>query len=456
MKPTILVVEDKESMAEMLVQALGAEGYAVETAVDGAQGIKRLREMRPDLVLTDLKLPKKDGLAVLAEAKSRDPLLPVIVMTAFGTIETAVKAVKEGACDFLTKPFEMDHLLLVVRRAIESRQLLTENLLLREEFAEKIGTPRIIGKSPAIEEVTRVIQRVAPAQTTVLLQGESGTGKELFARAVHHLSPRKDNPFVAINCAAIPRELLETELFGHERGSFTGAVERRIGKFELAHRGTIFLDEVGDLDPALQAKLLRVLQDQSFERVGGNVPIQVDVRIVAATNRDLKKLVDAKAFREDLYYRLSAFPVTIPPLRDRREDIPALAEFFLTRACAEMKKPAKRLSKGAVEALESWSWPGNVRELENALDRAVILSEGEELAPEHLGLPGGGAGARSLADLPADAGLHEVGAAAAAEAEARLIRKALGETGGNKSKAGVRLKVSYETLLTKIKDYGIE
>ena len=237
---------------------------------------------------------------MLAEAKSRDPLLPVIVMTAFGTIETAVKAVKEGACDFLTKPFEMDHLLLVVRRAIESRQLLTENLLLREEFAEKIGMPRIIGKSPAIEEVTRVIQRVAPAQTTVLLQGESGTGKELFARAVHHLSPRKENPFVAINCAAIPRELLETELFGHERGSFTGAVERRIGKFELAHRGTIFLDEVGDLDPALQAKLLRVLQDQSFERVGGNVPIQVDVRIVAATNRDLKKLVDAKAFREDL------------------------------------------------------------------------------------------------------------------------------------------------------------
>ncbi|MBI1864755.1 MAG: sigma-54-dependent Fis family transcriptional regulator [Nitrospirae bacterium] len=456
MKPTILVVEDKESMAEMLVQALGAEGYAVETAADGAQGIKRLREMRADVVITDLKLPKKDGLAVLAEAKSRDPLLPVIVMTAFGTIETAVKAVKEGAYDFLTKPFEMDHLLLVVRRAVESRQLLTENLLLREEFAEKIGMPRIIGKGPAIGEVTRVIQRVAPAQTTVLLQGESGTGKELFARAVHHLSPRKENPFVAINCAAIPRELLETELFGHERGSFTGAVERRIGKFELAHRGTIFLDEVGDLDPSLQAKLLRVLQDQSFERVGGNAPIQVDVRVVAATNRDLKKLVDAKAFREDLYYRLSAFPVTIPPLRDRREDIPALAEFFLTRACAEMKKPVKRLSKGAVEALQSWTWPGNVRELENALDRAVILSEAEELAPEHLGLPGGGASAHGPGDLPADAGLHEVGAAAAAEAEARLIRKVLAETGGNKSKAAIRLKVSYKTLLTKIKDYGIE
>ncbi len=456
MKPTILVVEDKESMAEMLVQALGAEGYAVETAADGAQGIKRLREMRVDLVLTDLKIPKKDGLAVLTEAKLRDPLLPVVVMTAFGTIETAVKAVKEGAFDFLTKPFEMEHLLLVVRRAIESRQLLTENLLLREEFSEKIGMPRIIGKSPAIEEVTRVIQRVAPAQTTVLLQGESGTGKELFARAVHNLSPRKDNPFVAINCAAIPRELLETELFGHERGSFTGAVERRIGKFELAHRGTIFLDEVGDLDPSLQAKLLRVLQEQAFERVGGNAPIRIDVRVVAATNQDLKKLVSETAFREDLFYRLSAFPVTIPPLRERREDIPALAEFFLTRACAEMKKPVKRLSKGAIEALQSWAWPGNIRELENVLDRAVIMGEEDEIKPEDLGLPGGGASARSPGELAADAGLHEVGAAAAAEAEARLIRKVLVETGGNKSKAAIRLKVSYKTLLTKIKDYGIE
>ena len=286
---------------------------------------------------------------------------------------------KEGACDFLTKPFEMDHLLLVVRRAIESRQLLTENLLLREEFAgEDRHAPDHRQESGDRGGHARHPARGARPDDRPPA-GESGTGKELFARAVHHLSPRKDNPFVAINCAAIPRELLETELFGHERGSFTGAVERRIGKFELAHRGTIFLDEVGDLDPALQAKLLRVLQDQSFERVGGNVPIQVDVRIVAATNRDLKKLVDAKAFREDL---LPPFGVSgdDPPARSA-EDIPALAEFFLTRACAEMKKPAKRLSKGAVEALESWSWPGNVRELENALDRAVILSEGEELAP---------------------------------------------------------------------------
>src|SRR5512140_651188 len=338
-------------MLDMLRQTLEAEGYRVIPAKDGAEGIKKLADERIGLVLTDLKLPKKDGFEVLKAVKQDNPLLPVIVMTAFGTIETAVKAVKEGAYDFLTKPFDTDHLLVLIKRALDTSRLAAENILLREEFAEKLGFPKIIGKSGQLQDITSKIQKVAPTNATVLIHGESGTGKELFARAIHYLSNRKEGPFIAINSAAIPRELLESELFGYERGAFTGAEARKLGKLEMADKGTVFLDEIGDMDLTLQAKILRVIQEQVIERVGGNRPIKIDVRIIAATNKDIEKAVEAKLFREDLFYRLNVFPITIPPLRERREDIPLLAQQFLAKYSAEVRKGPVTLSDEALDIL---------------------------------------------------------------------------------------------------------
>lgn len=337
---TILVIEDKDSMRAMLKQTLEGEGYEVIPAKDGAEGIKRFADERVSLVLTDLKLPKKDGFEVLKAVKADNPLLPVIVMTAFGTIEIAVKAVKEGAYDFLTKPFDTDHLIVLIKRALDATRVAAENILLKSELADRFGFPTIIGKSKLLQDITTSIQKVAPTNASVLLNGESGTGKELFARAIHYLSPRKDGPFVAINSAAIPRELLESELFGYERGAFTGADARKLGRLELADKGTVFLDEIGDMDLSLQAKLLRVLQEQTIQRVGSNKTIKIDVRIVTATNKDLSKAVADKSFREDLFYRLNVFPITIPPLRERRDDIPPLAGHFLAKFCAEVKKGA--------------------------------------------------------------------------------------------------------------------
>src|SRR5512143_3796745 len=308
MADTILVIEDKDSMLDMLKQTLEAEGYRVVLAQDGAEGIRKLADERIGLVLTDLKLPKKDGFEVLKAVQQDNPLVPVIVMTAFGTIETAVRAVKEGAYDFLTKPFDTNHLLLLIKRALDATRMATRNILLTTEFADRLGAPTIIGRSKALQDITACIQKVAPTNATVLIHGESGTGKELFARALHFLSQRKDGPFVAINSAAIPRELLESELFGYEKGAFTGADARKLGKLELADKGTVFLDEIGDMDLSLQAKLLRVLQEQVIERVGGGKPIKIDVRVVAATNKNMDKAVEAKLFREDLFYRLNVFP----------------------------------------------------------------------------------------------------------------------------------------------------
>ena len=455
---TILIVEDKESMALMLSQAVEAEGYEVIVARDGREGIQKFKESRADLVVTDLKLPHKNGLEVLEAVMEHSPLTPVILMTAYGTIETAVKAVKEGAYDFLTKPFDPDHLLILIGKALERQRLVTENIILREEFAKHLKLPRIIGKSPKLLEVVDKVQKAAPSHTTVLLLGESGTGKELFARAVHYLSPRKEAAFVAINCAAIPRDLLESELFGHEKGAFTGAVGRKLGKFELADKGTLFLDEIGDMDLALQAKLLRVLEGAEYMRVGGVAKIKVNVRVVAATNQDLQAAMARQAFREDLYYRLSVFPIMIPPLRERKEDIPALVEHFMNYFCQELKKPAKTLAPAAMELLINHHWTGNVRELQNVIERAVILSEGRTITPDELGLrvreP---VQAVALAQgLPTEGTLQEVGSAAAHWAEERLIRKVLKETGGNKTRAAEILQASYKTLLTKIKDYGIE
>jgi len=453
---TILVIEDKESMLDMLKQTLEAEGYQVIPARDGAEGIRKLADERIGLVLTDLKLPKKDGFEVLKAVKQDNPLLPVIVMTAFGTIETAVKAVKEGAYDFLTKPFDTGHLLVLIKRALDASRMASENILLREEFAERLGLPKIIGKSAQMQEIMSKIQKVAPTNATVLVHGESGTGKELFARAIHHLSNRKDAPFIAINSAAIPRELLESELFGYERGAFTGADARKLGKLELADKGTVFLDEIGDMDMALQAKLLRVLQEQVIERVGGGKPIKIDVRVVAATNKHIEQAVAAKLFREDLFYRLNVFPITIPPLRERRDDVPALAQNFLNKYSAEVRKGPLAISPEAMDILMKSPWKGNVRELENVIERAVIYADGGVIRAQDLGISESSILDALAEHVPLDGPLHEIAAAATRIVESRRIRQVLKLTGGNKSRAAEVLQVSYKTLLTKIKDYQLE
>lgn len=453
---TILVVEDKESMAKMLKETLESEGYRVISARDGLEGIRYLKESRVDLVLTDLKLPPKNGIDILKASKEENPLRPVIIMTAYGSVETAVTAIKEGAFDFITKPFDTDHLLMLIKRAIETQRLFTENILLKEEFASKLGFPRIIGKSEKITSVAQLVQKVASTKTTVLLLGESGTGKELFARAIHNLSNRKLYPFVPINCAAIPRDLLESELFGHEKGSFTSADTKKLGKFELADKGTIFLDEIGDMDLTIQSKLLRAIEDGEIERVGAVKTIKVDVRIVAASNKDLEKAVEDKKFREDLYYRLNVFPIRIPPLRDRNEDIPLLVEYFTNKYCLEIKTPVKSISKEALDTLMNYHWKGNVRELENAIERAVILCDGDMIMPEHFILSRQFGPELSEIPICTQGTLEAIAKEALRKAETKRIVSALKDTKGNKSKAAELLQVSYKTLLTKIKEYGIE
>lgn len=453
---TILVVEDKESMSKMLKDALESEGYRVICARDGMEGLRQLKESRIDLVLTDLKLPGKNGIDILKASKEENQLMPVIVMTAYGSVEAAVAAMKEGAFDFITKPFDLDHLLMLIKRALETQKLLTENILLKEEFVSKLGLPRIIGKSEKITDVAQMVQKVAPTKTTVLLLGESGTGKELFARAIHNLSHRRNYPFVPINCAAIPKDLLESELFGHEKGSFTGADAKKLGKFELADGGTVFLDEIGDMDLTLQSKLLRAIEESEIERVGGIKAIKVDVRIIAASNKDLEKAIEDKGFREDLYYRLNVFPIKIPPLKERKEDIPLLVDYFINRYCLEIKTSIKSISKEALDILMNYHWKGNVRELENTIERSIILCDGDIITPEHIVLT-----QRPVADsmelpLLSEGTLEDVAKRALKIAETQRIVEALRETKGNKSRAAEILRVSYKTLLTKIKEYGIE
>ncbi len=366
----LLLVEDKNELRAMLRKALERSGYSVDEAPDGSAAIQKVRARRYLLVITDLKMPGASGLDVLRETKHADATIPVILLTAFGSVEEAVTAMKEGAFDFLQKPVDLDHLKLLVQRAARQQELLRENLLLREEYTARYGFPRIVGEHASIREISQQIQRIAATDSTALLLGESGTGKELFARAIHHLSNRREQPFVALNCAAIPEGLVENELFGHERGAFTGAGARKVGKMDLAHHGTLFLDEIGELPLAIQAKLLRVLEERRFERVGGTQLIEVDVRIVVATNRDLQKLMQEKLFREDLYFRISAVPITIPALRDRGNDVLLLAEYFLEKFTREFAKPGLELSPDAKQRLVEYRWPGNVRELQNTLERA--------------------------------------------------------------------------------------
>ncbi|PYR77308.1 MAG: transcriptional regulator [Acidobacteria bacterium] len=445
----------------MLRHALERQGHAVLEARDQPEALRFLQQGQADLVLSDLRLPAGDGFGVLRAAKEIDTDTPVIVMTAYGSIEDAVAAMKEGALDFLAKPIDPDHLLLLVTRALEQRRIVTENLLLKEELAVRRGAPQLVGEDPSLRKLFASLQRAATTDTTVLLEGESGTGKELFARSLHALSQRSDGPFVAINCAAIPETLLETELFGHEKGAFTGAHARKPGKFELAHHGTLFLDEIGDLPMSLQAKILRALEEKRFERVGGTASVQVDVRLVAATNKGLRAAVAAKRFREDLFFRLSVFPITVPPLRDRPGDIPLLARYFVDRFCRDLKKRPLVLSAPAQEQLQSYRWPGNVRELQNCIERAVILAEGDTILPRHLNL--------SFAEPPVDenapsawahvdlsGSLTEVTRRVTAEIEKLKIEETLREAGGNKGRAAELLQVSYKTLLAKLREHGIE
>jgi DNA-binding NtrC family response regulator len=453
---TILVVEDKESMAQMLKETLELEGYEIIIARDGAEGIRIIRENKAEIVLTDLKLPRKDGIEVLKASKDENPMIPVIVMTAFGSVETAVNAMKSGAYDFITKPIDTDYLLLLIKRALSNRRLVTENLLLKDALSHHLGISDIVGKSPLMIKVAEDIRKVSQAKTTVLLLGESGTGKELFARAVHDLSPRKEYPFVPINCAAIPRGLLESELFGYEKGAFTGAGEKKLGKFELANRGTLFLDEIGEMDVVLQTKVLRALQEGEIDRVGGTNPIRVDIRIIAASNRDIEAAVVDNTFRQDLFYRLSVFPIIIPPLRDRKDDIPVLAEYFISKYAAEMNKPLKDITGDAIDMLKNYSWKGNVRELENVIERTMILCEGNTITQKDLRLTLPAASSEITGDIAMDGTLDQVAKEALRIAESRRIKKALEDTHGNKTRAAEILKVSYKTLLTKIKEYKLE
>ncbi len=456
----ILIVEDKDSLRTMLRHALERQGHAVLEARDQPEAVRMLQHS-PAIVLSDLRLPEGDGFGVLRASKEFDADTPVIVMTAYGSIEDAVAAMKEGALDFLAKPVDPDHLALLVARALEQRRMVTENLLLKEELAVRRGAPQLVGEDLSLRKVFASLQKAAATDTTVLLEGESGTGKELFARSLHALSQRADAPFVAINCAAIPETLLETELFGHEKGAFTGAVARKLGKFEMAHRGTLFLDEIGDLPLALQAKILRALEERRFERVGGTATVQVDVRLVAATNRGLRAAVAARRFREDLFFRLSVFPITVPPLRDRPGDIPLLARFFVDRFCRDMKKKPLTLSPAALEQLVSYRWPGNVRELQNCIERAVILTDGDAIFPRHLNLSFVTLEAENqpvdpFADLDLSGSLMDATKRALAVVERVKIEQVLKEADNVKGRAAELLQISYKMLLAKLKEHRLE
>ncbi len=451
----VLLVEDKSGMRDMLTRVLSREGYEVTACEDGRQAMDHLLGTRFDMVLTDLKMPGADGFEVLRAARAADAEIPVVVMTAHGSIEAAVSAMRDGAFDFITKPFDPDHLTLLLEKAANSRRMAVENRVLKRT-ARHQGAPDLIGESGALAIVREQVARVANTDTTVLLTGESGTGKELFAQLVHASSPRKDGPFIAVNCAAVPAELLESEFFGHEKGAFTGAEGRRIGQFELAQGGTIFLDEIGDMDLVLQAKLLRVLQEGCVTRVGGGTVIPLDVRVVAATNQDLPQRVQQGRFREDLYYRLSGFPILIPPLREREGDPALLAAHFVARYAREMGRPVSGFSAEALAQVSAYDWPGNVRELQNCVERSVILATGDTIAQIDVAASPGRVSQNSGPHIPLDRPLQEVAADAQSHYETACIRRALDLTGGNKTRAAEVLGVSYKTLLSKIKDYNIE
>ncbi len=437
---TILVVDDDAGFRKLLETILTGEGYTVETAASVRDAAAAGDRRQFHLVLTDLRLPDGDGLEVLRRFAERSPETPVIMITAFATVCNAVEAMKLGAADYIGKPLSSpEELRLLVRRTLDQSRIAQERELLREEEKARINCDNLIARDPKMLEALEMVRRVAPTAATVLLMGESGTGKEVLARCIHANSPRADRAFVAVNCAALAPSLIESELFGHERGSFTGAVAQHVGRFERAHRGTLFLDEIGELDANLQSKLLRVLQEKTFERVGGTRQIGVDVRVIAATNRDLKRQVGEGRFREDLFYRLNTFPLVVPPLRERRADIAALARHFLSRAARNLKKPEMVLTQGAENALLLYDWPGNVRELENVMERVAILCDRRVEARD---LP--------IGDRPA-----QVQPLLWKDIERQAIEDALRMNGGNRTRAARQLGISLRTLQYRLKEWGV-
>jgi DNA-binding NtrC family response regulator len=442
----ILVVEDDTLMQDFLKEALTKLELSVDSASSGEEALEKIQSSHYDLILSDLRMPALSGMEVLKAAKSHLPDSQVVMMTAFGSIESAVEAMKLGAFHYVTKPIKADELEVVVKKALQVNKLQTENKRLRDEVEGRYRFSNIVGKSPLMQRVFDQIQTVAETNSNVLISGETGTGKEIVAKAIHYNSARKEFPFISINCAAIPEGLIESELFGHEKGAFTGAIRTNLGRFELAHGGTILMDEISETSPALQAKLLRVLQEKQFERLGSGTPLQVDVRVVATSNRDLKDLVRQGKFREDLYYRLNVLPIHMPPLRDRKEDITLLIQFFLDRYNQQAGKKVERVEEKALDVLIDYHWPGNVRELENYMERAVVVSKKAVL---------------TLADFPMELVYYssetaDGDAVSLAESEKQLILKTLRECSDNRTRAAGKLGITTRTLRNKLKEYGMK
>jgi two-component system response regulator HydG len=451
MTSKILVVEDEPAHRKMLEAVLTAEGYEVVPAADGEAAVAAVEKRFFDLILMDIRMQGQGGIEALRAIKAISPGIPVIMMTAYASVETAVAALKSGAFDYLTKPLDIDELKIMLARALEHYRLEAENRQLREELGDRFDFSNIIGKSPSMKKLFATLSLVAPAEVTVLIHGESGTGKELVANAIHHNSPRGARPFIKVNCAALPENLLESELFGHEKGAFTGAHARRKGRFLQAHQSSIFLDEIAEMAPATQAKILRVLQERTFEPVGGNETLRVDTRIIAATNRNLTEEIQAGRFREDLFYRLNVLPIEVPPLRERREDIPLLADFFLKKYAEKNRRRISGLTAQALDMFMRHEWPGNVRELENAVERAVIMTPGDRIAPGALPEAIRGLGVGESAG-PA-AGVPEA-LRSLRDMERAAILRTLDETGGNRTRAAEILGISRRTLQLKLKQYG--
>ncbi len=449
-KPRILVVDDEESHRIMLRAVLKEEGYAVTEAADGLEALRAVEKEAFDLILLDIRMTEMDGIEALTEIRKISPLVPVLIMTAYASVKTAVEALKAGAWDYLTKPLDIEELKLLIEKALEHYQLREENLALKERLGDRFNFSRIIGRGRAMKTLLDTLSLVAPTDVTVLIMGESGAGKEVVANAIHHNSARAAGPFIKVSCAALPETLLESELFGHEKGAFTGAVSRRAGRFQLAHRGTIFLDEVGEMSPSIQIKLLRVLQEKEFEPLGGARTVEVDIRIIAATNRELEREVREGRFREDLYYRLNVLPILLPPLRERKEDIPPLAEHFLARYQEKNQKSLKGISDKALDMLVRYHWPGNIRELENCLERAVIMAREAFILPVDLPPP-----IRTSSASEEDEEFHFPSGVSLAEMERALIIRTLEEAKGNRTKTAEILDINRRTLQNKLKEYKI-
>lgn len=447
MIPRILVIDDEEKMCWALERALSHEGYQVVTATRGLQGVKLAQETEPSMVILDLKMPDIDGIEVLKRIKKINPHIPVIMITAHGTIDTAIEAMKIGAKDYITKPFKLEEIKLQIKQALHLSNLEGQVDFLRQELGRKYG--KIVGQSEAMKEVTLMIRQVAKTKTTVLITGESGTGKEIAAVEIHNLSKRADKPFVALNCAALPEQLLESELFGHEKGAFTGSTAKKKGRFEIADKGTIFLDEIGEMPMSMQVKLLRVLQERCFERVGGTETLHVDVRVIATTNRDLAEAISNGTFREDLYYRLNVMRIIMPPLRTRKDDIPLLVNHFLEKFDPSR---SKKISSKAMKVLTRYNWPGNIRELQNAIERALIVCQGAEIQPVHLPKEL----LNSLEEtIPPVISLTEEGFSLA-DMEKQLIIKALEKHNYNQTKVAKYLGITRPTLIYRLQKYGLK